>query len=175
MSKVKDLTGHRFGKLTAIEYIGNNHHRKAMWICQCDCGRRTVVAGHKLTSGQTRSCGCLHYETARAIHTTHGKRYTRLYHLWGNMKQRCCNPSDRRYSQYGGRGITVCDEWLHDFQAFYDWAMASGYDENAAFGQCTLDRIDNDKGYYPDNCRWVNLTVQRNNRSDSRSKYNERN
>ena len=84
------------------------------------------------------------------------------------MKRRCLNPMRTRYADYGGRGITVCDEWCNSFQAFYDWAMANGYDENAPKGQCTIDRIDNDKGYSPDNCRWVDMKTQRNNRSDSR-------
>ena len=91
------------------------------------------------------------------------------------MKDRCLNPNNNRYYRYGGRGITICDEWLHDFLAFYDWAMANGYDENAPRGKCTIDRIDNDKGYSPNNCRWVGLKEQRNNRSDLRSKQYEGN
>lgn len=84
------------------------------------------------------------------------------------MKQRCCSESHKDYSRYGGRGIRVCDEWMHDFQPFYDWAMANGYDENAPFGQCTIDRIDNDKGYSPDNCRWADQKIQQNNRSNNK-------
>lgn len=91
------------------------------------------------------------------------------------MIQRCTDQRHRYYDRYGGRGITVCDEWRNDFQAFYDWAMANGYDENAPQGQCTIDRVDNDKGYSPDNCRWVDMKTQRNNRSDSRKETeNER-
>ena len=82
------------------------------------------------------------------------------------MKNRCYCVSHRNYTSYGGRGITVCEEWLHDFRAFYDWAMANGYDENAPYMKCTIDRIDNDKGYSPDNCRWVDIKAQRHNRSD---------
>ena len=84
------------------------------------------------------------------------------------MNQRCSNPLDKNYDRYGGRGIFVCEEWRDSFQAFYEWAMANGYDENAPTGQCTIDRIDNDKGYSPDNCRWVTMKTQRNNRMDSR-------
>ena len=90
------------------------------------------------------------------------------------MKDRCYCPSHNAYKYYGERGITVCDEWLNDFQAFYDWAMANGYDENAPKGKCTIDRIDNDKGYSPDNCRWVDMKVQNNNKSLKRRKINER-
>ena len=79
------------------------------------------------------------------------------------MIQRCTNPKHNRYHRYGGRGISVCDEWRNDFQAFYDWSMSNGYDENAPKGQCTIDRIDNDEGYYPDNCRWVDMKIQRHN------------
>lgn len=170
MSALKDLTGQRFGRLVVLERVENTKQRRARWKCQCVCGNKTVVNGFHLTRGETKSCGCLSHDVKVKRCTVHGKRKTRLYHLWSNMKQRCYNQKDRRFNQYGGRGITVCDEWLHNFMAFHDWAIASGYDENAPFGQCTIDRIDNDKGYSPNNCRWVDMKVQRNNRSDSRSK-----
>lgn len=170
MSAVKDLTGQRFGHLVVLERAENTKHGRARWKCRCDCGNTTTVIGFHLIGGTTKGCGCLIVEGLKERSTVHGKYNTRLYHLWGNMKQRCYNQRDRRYNQYGGRGITVCDEWLHDFMAFHDWAMSNGYDESAPFGQCTIDRIDNDKGYRPDNCRWVDMKVQRNNRSDSRSK-----
>lgn len=100
--------------------------------------------------------------------TKHGKSHSRLYPIWVAMRKRCYNPKNHAFERYGARGITVCDEWLHDFNSFYEWSMTSGYDENAPRGQYTLDRIDNDNGYSPDNCRWITLKEQQNNRSSSR-------
>ena len=170
MSALKDLTGQRFGRLVVLERAENNMHRKTQWKCRCDCGNERVIEGNSLRRGVTKSCGCLHIEVFSAFNTTHGKEQSRLYSVWKGMKNRCSNPNHCAYKRYGGRGITICEEWLHDFQAFYDWASANGYDENAPRGQCTIDRIDNDKGYSPDNCRWVDMKIQRHNRSDSRSK-----
>lgn len=121
-----------------------------------------------MRKGNTKSCGCLHNDSARIRFSKHGKSGTRLNAIWKAMNQRCSNPLDKNYDRYGGRGIFVCEEWRDSFQAFYEWAMANGYDENAPTGQCTIDRIDNDKGYSPDNCRWVTMKTQRNNRMDSR-------
>lgn len=166
MSAVKDLTGQRFGILFVIGRHGSTPQGTATWRCLCDCGNLCVTEGAKLRKHNTRSCGCLHDETARKRLTIHGKSETRLYAIWKALKQRCYNHSDKDYDRYGGRGITVCSEWLHSFQAFFDWSMTNGYDENALTGQCTIDRIDNDKGYSPDNCRWVDMKVQRHNRSD---------
>lgn len=167
MSALKDLTGQRFGRLIAIKRVGSDKQKRATWRCRCDCGRETVVASSYLINGDTNSCGCLKLELLFKRSTKHSKARTRLYRVWANMIQRCYDPKHTHYHRYGGRGITVCDEWRDDFQAFYDWAMANGYDENAPKGKCTIDRIDNDKGYSPDNCRWVDMKIQRHNRTDS--------
>ena len=172
MAEVKNLTGQRFGRLVVIERSGSDKYRRAMWKCQCDCGEIRVEYSTNLLGGRVNSCGCLRAEKNRN-RITHGKRKSRLYCVWSDMKNRCYNPKIHNYHRYGGRGITICDEWRNDFQAFYEWAMANGYDENAPYMQCTIDRIDNDKGYSPDNCRWVDMKVQNNNKSNNRKVVNQ--
>lgn len=168
MSKIIDMTGKRYGRLIVIGRHGSSKDGLATWICKCDCGRDCVVEGAKLRKGNTRSCGCLHDEKARQRRLSHGQSGTRLYAVWKTMVQRCRNPANKNYDRYGGRGIDICDEWARDYQLFHDWAMNNGYDPNAPVQKCTIDRIDNDKGYCPANCRWVDMKVQNNNRSNRR-------
>ncbi len=159
MGKLIDLTGRRFGRLTVVGRGGLEMNGAIRWVCKCDCGQGVSVRGEALRKGITQSCGCLHSESVAARSTTHGLRKTRLYRIWANMKDRCLNRNTRSYSYYGGRGITICEEWKNDFQAFYDWAMANGYRDDLS-----IDRIDNDKGYSPNNCRWATHSEQMYNR-----------
>lgn len=165
------IKGKRFGRLTAIEMIGQNKSRRNLWLCKCDCGNETVVTASDLASGHTQSCGCLMRETTSKSFTTHGKSKERLYIVWQGMIGRCNRPSLKHYKNYGGRGIKVCDEWMHDYEAFRAWAYANGYDENAPIQQCTIDRIDVNGDYEPSNCRWVDSKTQANNQRPRKKGY----
>lgn len=163
-----DMAGKRYGRLFVLRRAGSNKDGLALWLCKCDCGNMCVVEGAKIRKGNTRSCGCLHVESTRNRFTKHGLYQNRLYGVWKMINQRCSNPRNKNYGRYGGRGISVCEEWRNSFQAFYEWAILHGFDAAKPSFQCTIDRIDNDRGYYPENCRFVDMKVQNNNKSNTR-------
>ena len=153
------IIGKRFGRLVVIDLDHVDEKNKSTWWrCRCDCGNEIISYRGGLTSGDITSCGCFRREHIHEYGRKHGLSRHPLYAVWAGMIQRCTNKNASNYERYGYRGITVCDEWQHNFKSFYDWAIKSGYESGS-----TLDRIDNDNGYYPENCRWVDRNIQQNN------------
>lgn len=159
MGKRIDITGKKFGRLIAIRDIGSSNDKGRVWEFQCDCGKVKTARSSDVRNGKIRSCGCLHRDMLVEEKTTHNMHGTRIYRIWRNIKTRCLNPNASHYSRYGGQGISICDEWRDSFESFRDWALSHGYSD-----ELSVDRIDNDKGYCPDNCRWATLEQQAVNR-----------
>ena len=159
MGKFCDITGQKFNKLTVIKRLENSKWNETQWLCRCDCGNKVILTYGKIAYGHTKSCGCYKIEVTSKNKRKHGLRNTRLYRIWNSMKQRCNNPNSSAYKDYGNRGIKVCKEWGNNFLNFYNWAMNNGYEDDL-----TIDRINNNEGYYPNNCRWVTSSQQANNK-----------
>ena len=156
--KPQDLTGQRFGKLVAVRPTNERKHTSVVWECRCDCGNVCLATQNMLSRGYKKSCGCMHEYV----------KCKRLHCVWTSMLDRCRNPKSREYKNYGARGISVCDEWRH-YPNFEKWAFENGYDPDAPRGKCTIDRIDVDGDYCPENCRFVDAKTQGRNKRNNRS------
>ena len=157
MKPEKDITGQKYGKLTAIKRVETQKDKKPVWLFQCECGNFHTARKAAVLSGATRSCGkCCH--TKPPLNITHGMSKSRVYSVWASMKRRCSEKDKLHYSRYYGRGIRVCKEW-QSFDNFWEWAKNNGYSDDL-----TIDRIDNNRGYSPDNCRWTTTYVQARNK-----------
>lgn len=161
------FVGKRFGKLVVQpDFRKGKYHRQ--YLCKCDCGNSVYIDSSSLLNGNTKSCGCINRELVTYRNTTHGMSKERIYSIWAGMISRCENPGDSmNYMNYGGRGISVCKEWSESFMSFYTWSMEHGY-----AGDLSIDRIDNDGDYCPENCRWTTVKEQaRNRRSNINVEY----
>ena len=167
---MEDLTGQRFNKLVVIGIVPINERKYSpnRYRCRCDCGNTVDTSGHKLKSGHTKSCGCMKTERIGQLNRKYKETNKHLYGVYKAMVNRCVNEKDPAYHNYGGRGIKVCEEWLNDYDKFAEWALSSGYVLDAPQGLYTLDRKDNNKDYSPDNCRWVTIQEQQNNKRTCR-------
>lgn len=161
MGKIIDITGRKFNKLLVIKKNGSDNRKEVLWLCKCECGNFITVPGYRLRHGDTKSCGCNKREMISKANSKHGHSGDRLYKIWTDMRRRCLNPRRREFKWYGGKGVKITPEW-DSFMCFSNWAEESGYKDNL-----TIDRIDGDGDYSPQNCRWISISEQQRNRKSN--------
>ena len=157
-----DFINQRFGRLVVIEKTDKRSGTNVIWKCKCDCGNEVFVSSSNLRSGHTQSCGCLQKERVSKAKTTHGMRFTSEYYSWNNMKARCYNPNYKHYKDYGGRGITICDRWRDSFENFLEDMGSKPSNKHS------IDRIDVNGNYDPENCKWSTSQEQARNKRNQR-------
>lgn len=167
MKKIIINSGDKFGRLTAIRKSHQDKYGHVFWLCKCDCGNETFAKPSSLKSGHKTSCGCLQKETLSNLNKTHGYSVSsgvdkNIYQIWKGMKARCYNQNNQMYHLYGGRGIGICHEWINDAKAFHDWALSNGYTRGLS-----IERIDVNSDYNPQNCKWIPVSKQNLNKRNS--------
>ena len=168
MAHIIDISGQKFNRLAAIKPVRKYKSGNTIWLCRCDCGNFCEVEGSLLRRGKQKSCGCYPSERMKQLNTKHNGFGTRLYEIWRQMHRRCYGENTKAYKDYGGRGISICKEWS-EFGPFREWALSSGYRDDL-----TIDRINVNGDYCPENCRWATVKQQANNRrSNHKISFNE--
>lgn len=162
MANANDLTDLKVGKLKVIKRADNDSKGRVMWLCRCECGNYKSINAYSLSKGITQSCGCLQRKQTSKANKTHGMANTRIYNIWCKMKERCYKRNSIEYHLYGGRGISICNEWKNDFKSFYEWAVKNGYSDSLS-----IDRIDVNGNYEPTNCRWATSYEQNSNKRNN--------